>query len=254
MRIGRERTRDVPNLAWPRPSEEPRPLARGLVTLGVVVVGPAWLARAKVCVIFVGVDPGTHGGLAVLTTTTALAYPMPMLLTGRGERKVYDEGAIATMLRPLADRDVLVTIEKLEGIAGMRSAQAVLWATAGPMLFLGMSAAFGFRRQFVGPKRWQRELLTALPPPPKRERVDKSKLSRKQLKELARSRSAAHDERRKLIKAASVQRARQLFPATNLYPTPRSTTPSDGMAEALLIAEWGRRQHAGGALFAERSA
>ena len=41
-------------------------------------------------------------------------------------------------------------------------------------------------------------------------------------------------------KVASIQRAENLFPRINLV-APGCRKPSDGMAEALLLAEWGRR-------------
>lgn len=41
-------------------------------------------------------------------------------------------------------------------------------------------------------------------------------------------------------KQTSIHRAMKLFPNTSLLPTPRCRVPSDGLAEALLIAEYGR--------------
>ncbi|MDR1516461.1 MAG: hypothetical protein LBS45_12285 [Synergistaceae bacterium] len=46
--------------------------------------------------------------------------------------------------------------------------------------------------------------------------------------------------------ADSVAVAERLFPGVSLMATPRSRKPSDGMAEALLIAEYCRRRTAGG--------
>ena len=42
-------------------------------------------------------------------------------------------------------------------------------------------------------------------------------------------------------KKASVECCQRLFPEADLLPTERSRVPSDGMAEALLIAEYARR-------------
>lgn len=42
-------------------------------------------------------------------------------------------------------------------------------------------------------------------------------------------------------KSISIKRSKELFPGVSLLPTPRSTKESDGMAEALLICEYGRR-------------
>ena len=42
-------------------------------------------------------------------------------------------------------------------------------------------------------------------------------------------------------KQESINKCIQLFPKANLLPTSRCKKPSDGMAEALLIAEYGRK-------------
>lgn len=39
----------------------------------------------------------------------------------------------------------------------------------------------------------------------------------------------------------SIAMCERLFPSVDLLPTPRCKKPSDGMAEALLLAEYGRR-------------
>lgn len=49
------------------------------------------------------------------------------------------------------------------------------------------------------------------------------------------------------LKERSIQVAQRLFPEVSLLPTPRCRKMSDGMAEALLIAEFGRRTLQGGA-------
>jgi crossover junction endodeoxyribonuclease RuvC len=49
------------------------------------------------------------------------------------------------------------------------------------------------------------------------------------------------------LKARSIQVCQRLFPSVSLLPTPRCKKPSDGMAEALLIAEYGRRTLQGAA-------
>lgn len=43
-------------------------------------------------------------------------------------------------------------------------------------------------------------------------------------------------------KALSIKKAHELFPEVCLLPTPRCVNEHDGMAEALLIAEWLRRK------------
>lgn len=44
-------------------------------------------------------------------------------------------------------------------------------------------------------------------------------------------------------KTASLEACRRLYPHVSLLPTPRCTKPDDGMAEALLMATWGKRHN-----------
>jgi len=46
-------------------------------------------------------------------------------------------------------------------------------------------------------------------------------------------------------KQKSIDCARRLFPQANLFATPRCKKPHDGIAEALLMAEYGRRVYNG---------
>lgn len=41
-------------------------------------------------------------------------------------------------------------------------------------------------------------------------------------------------------KRSSIYKCQELYPGVNLLPTPRCKKESDGMAEALLIARWGK--------------
>lgn len=47
------------------------------------------------------------------------------------------------------------------------------------------------------------------------------------------------------VKAASIRVAQRRWPGVSLLPTPRCRKPSDGMADALNIAEYGRRTDTG---------
>lgn len=71
---------------------------------------------------------------------------------------------------------------------------------------LGVLAAFGIGYQLVPPGVWKREF------------------------------GLIHAEKR-----VSVETCKRLFPGVGLLPTARSRKDSDGMAEALLIAEFARR-------------
>ncbi len=68
----------------------------------------------------------------------------------------------------------------------------------------GMLTAFGIPYQLVPPQKWQKEYSLG-------------------------------------SKTDSVETAKRLFPGINLLPTERSRKESDGMSDAILIAEYGRR-------------
>lgn len=44
-------------------------------------------------------------------------------------------------------------------------------------------------------------------------------------------------------KTAAIEACRRIFPDVSLLPTPRCSKPDDGMADALLMAEWARRHN-----------
>lgn len=48
-----------------------------------------------------------------------------------------------------------------------------------------------------------------------------------------------------IVKQKSIEKAKELFPFANLFPTPRCKNESDGMAEALLMAEYNRQTNGG---------
>jgi hypothetical protein len=71
-----------------------------------------------------------------------------------------------------------------------------------------MLTAFGIPFELVRPQKWKREFSCT---------SDKNK---------------------------SIEVAQRMFPDVSLMRTERCTKPHDGIAEALLMAEYGRRRHA----------
>lgn len=185
---------------------------------------------------YVGVDPGLKGAIAILTPTGAieLLVPTPTSETENG-REEYNLAAIAKLLCATARAgEVLVVVEKLQGLpaefgpkdkpirtgflANVARGEARGWAW---MVAALAAAGLPITCELVSPKAWQKELVKGYP-------------------------AAGHKER-------SVAVAKGIFPDAVLFRTARSRNEDDGMAEALLLAELGRRRAAGGALFAQRT-
>ena len=209
--------------------------------------------------IFIGVDPGLSGAVASLTGDgrAAMAIEIPKLLVRVGEREDSwpDHHRIGLRLRRAvaAAGDpgrVVVTVEHA-GSWSTPGHKANYWRAGGPQLWRGACGALRVPVHLVAPATWQAEMLpmAALRAehPLVRAGVGKAPLSETEARRI-------NGQRRAAIKAASVREAKRLFPGVNLHATERSRVESDGLAEALLIAEWGRRRFFGGAVFAARPA
>jgi crossover junction endodeoxyribonuclease RuvC len=171
-------------------------------------------------VLILAIDPGLRGALAWLNTATGAASVKLMPLVPDRERDDYDEFE----LRKLIDRTQglgLVVYEKLGSLPPTRADGKAMGGGIGNHrrglacgIIRGLLASLPPGCQLaVPPQVWQRALLEGIP---------------------------GAD-----TKARSIWLARRLFPAVSLLPTPRSRKPHDGMADALCLAEFGRRTLAG---------
>jgi len=134
---------------------------------------------------------------------------MPVVMFGR--RRTVDVARVRYLIGdPL---NCVVVIESAQKFSAGTNALASTWFGFGrltAMLELGI-----FRFHVVeSPLTWQKTFWTR-PKLPKGQKFD--------------------------TKEASINAARRIFPGRDFFPTPRCTTPSDGITDALLLAEYGRR-------------
>lgn len=165
-----------------------------------------------------GVDPGKTGGLAIIEDGGVRVAPMPIVPAKGGKgRDEYDVRALVRFFDSLgykARGDVHVLIERLHPMPMLKGGTIANYNRgASTHLLIGICAALGQPYTLVLPQVWQRAMLAGT--------------------------SGADTKQR------SVLAAQRLFPGVSLLPTERSRKPSDGLADALLIAEYGRRQLAG---------
>jgi crossover junction endodeoxyribonuclease RuvC len=159
---------------------------------------------------FLGIDPGLSGGIAVIGTILTTAERTPII---EGDKRTMNLPAVASLIRRfvLANGGVgFAVIEKVGCMPGQGITSAWTFGK-GYGSFLGILATLDIPLQEVPAQRWKKEMLDG---------ADKSD------------------------KASSINRAISLFPQVNLITAGRRV-PSDGMAEALLIAEYGRRMYQG---------
>jgi crossover junction endodeoxyribonuclease RuvC len=155
--------------------------------------------------IFIGIDPGKTGGIAVLGTgITTTTFPIPLVGDEIDLRRIYEK----LHYYRLHSYEVDVYIEKVgampkQGVTSMFS----FGFTTGALH--GIIASLGFPRFLVTPQAWKKEILVG---------TDKDK-------------------------NAAIEFCRRAFPNVSLLATERSKVCHNGMADALCIAEYGRRRN-----------
>jgi hypothetical protein len=174
--------------------------------------------------IIIGIDPGLSGGIAVLNGYHGPVSVEPIRTQkSKSGRLEYNIHGIVSGLRPGSEeirRRVRAFVEKVGPMPPMIARAGGRMAVAGgglanyqrgraSMLFEALLAALGIEYHLVGPKQWQDEMLPL--------------------------RGGDTGER-------SIIAARKLFPDVSLFATARSRKASDGLADALLLAEFGRRR------------
>ena len=157
--------------------------------------------------VVIGIDPGLDGGIAILGPGKLLAcFPMPV--TGDKKRTLNRPAVLALFdYSSSMASQVHVFLEK--GQAMPKQGGASMYNYGKHCGYLaGLAQGVGFPCEEIVPRVWQKVMLS----------------------------SGTGD-----TKSRSVEKAMQLFPRVSLLPTPRCRVPSNGMSDALLIAEFGRR-------------
>lgn len=169
----------------------------------------------------VGVDLGLGGGIASVPVNTvsdaltlgsiARVWRMPTLPAPKGKGRVYDLPGLLDRLDSWAPDHVFIEAGQLRGaMPGRSSKQAAVSLARCQALFEMVCCAKGYPYTIVRAGTWQRTMFAGL--------------------------GKVRD-----TKAASISRVAQLFPDVNLIPD-GCKKQHDGLADALLLAEFGRRQ------------
>lgn len=147
--------------------------------------------------IFIGIDPGKSGGIAVIKgeQVRTMPYSDEMLM-----KEMYFE-KLCIDLRGGG----ICCLEKVGAMPGQGVTSMFNFGVSYGYI-KGVLEAIGIPYQEIPPQRWKKEFG-----------LNSSK-------------------------AASVDVCRKLFPDVNLLATDRCRKPHDGMAEALLLAEYARRK------------
>ena len=165
--------------------------------------------------LYLGVDPGKQGAIAAVSpdSQVAMTHPTPLVTAARGGREEFDLASIVRLLRGLGP-EVFVTVERSQPIPPtVKAGGNAQFARGVARGWEWMLAALGLPYQLVAPQAWQKAMHLG---------------------------TAGEDTKQRSIVAAQ-----RLFPLVDLRRSERCRVAHDGIAEALLLAEYGRRTHGG---------
>lgn len=169
----------------------------------------------------VGIDPGLKGAIAFLdgSDDTVRIKTTPTL-----GAKDYDTKGMYHLLAEVYLPNSHIFIEDVITIPGKTSIKAAKTIGRGAGLWEGLAAAMFNRPLTVIPaKEWQKAMFAGIPRRYKKKRTAKGKL-------------------RLDTKLMSIIAAKRLFPDVSLRRTDKCKKDDHNMADALLIAAYGRRQ------------
>lgn len=161
--------------------------------------------------VFIGIDPGLSGAIAVITPEAYTTHDIPVLIVkkGKSEKRKYNVAEIARMLRTImlsasaTGRAIDVWLEDVHAMPG-QGVTSMFSMGRGLGMYEGVITTLGLRLNYISPVTWKKKVMAG------------------QGKE----------------KDAAAYKAQQLFPDAVLT-TPRGRL-LDGRAEALLIAYYGK--------------
>jgi len=153
----------------------------------------------------VGIDPGLSGALAYISDKIIHVRPMPTLKSTKTKRMM-DEQRICQFLEKRKGVIQHVFIEKISAMPGQGVTSMFNFGT-GWGLLRGICVGLHLPYTLVHPITWKKVICRDMPKG----------------------------------KDVSILIAKRLWPNVSLHPTDRSKKDSDGMADALCIAEYGRR-------------
>ena len=161
---------------------------------------------------YIGIDNGLDGGIAVVDLTSKVIQRRPMPTQKLGKGRVVDAEAILDFITQWQPPHVTILLEEASKHAAGILSLCSTWRSFGAIE--AVLKCTRHRHHIVRPQQWQKAFWAR----PKMAKGQKFN-----------------------TKAAALAAARRLWPDEQWLATKRCTTPHDGMVDAALIAEFGRR-------------
>ncbi len=197
--------------------------------------------------IIIGIDPGITGGISILFKNGQVnVYPMPVKkkIINKKNKRVYDIKKIVDIISPFTSKKVLFVQEKVSSMPGEGSVSAFMFGKSSG-LTIGAAVALKFEVVEVSPATWKREFTSLVTSD-----IITLKQSIKELKEIGKTlkdKQAKKENKKNVdklsrqVKKLSKDMARNIISCK--YPQLSHLLQkknSDGVAESLLIALYGR--------------
>jgi hypothetical protein len=160
--------------------------------------------------IIIGIDNGLTGGLVAISSFSgALVGSVVMPTQGKAKGNEVDSRALLEWMSSISAHDCMTAILETPGkhSPGVQ-ALCSMWDSYGSIR--AILETRGIRHHRIAPQTWQKAILG---------NVEKGQ-----------------------TKPAALSKARQLWPAESFLATPRSSKPHEGLIDAALIAEYGRKK------------
>lgn len=176
--------------------------------------------------LYVGIDPGKDGAIAVLKEDMKIFFTcaMPMI------SKDVNWSRVAEMLNPESTRHTFfVGIEEVHAIFGSSAKATFNFGGA----FHGIIAVIETLRLsylLIKPKEWQKVMFQGVP-----------EIRKPSIETIVKGKKVKRKGPLKTKEMALIA-ARRLFPNENFYKSERCVQPHEGIVDALLIAEYIRRK------------
>lgn len=177
--------------------------------------------------VWIGIDPGKSGGIVLIDERNLISkWVMP---------KIGDDIDIHQLHKTLSsfqDYNVTIILEEVHSIYGTSAGSNFTFGfVCGAIEAIVISQHYKLIK--VQPKIWQKEIWQT---------------SEVEYKAPKKAKPGAEDKKpsnRKVVdtKLTSLKACKRLFPYVDLRGSERSKVPHDGITDALLIAEYGRRKN-----------
>jgi crossover junction endodeoxyribonuclease RuvC len=162
-----------------------------------------------------GIDPGINGGITIIDACDkAIIYkgvmPIFKLKTSKKQQSEYDLESIKKIFQCLTDNGCGLAVLETQQAMPKQGVSSTFKTGRGFGLLEGLLFGMGISYILIKPRDWQTEIFKGLP----------------------------KDDTKKL----SIMVSQRLFPGIDLKKNDRCTVSHDGIADSLMIAEFGRRK------------